>query len=35
MYLKEKGFNAKYLEKGLIALMDTLKGGEAKKLKID
>ncbi|MEO1928038.1 MAG: rhodanese-like domain-containing protein [Nautiliaceae bacterium] len=34
MYLREKGFEAKYLEGGLLKLMETLKGGEAKKLKI-
>ncbi|EDM22918.1 rhodanese-like domain-containing protein [Caminibacter mediatlanticus] len=33
-YLKEKGFNAKFLENGLINLMQTLRGGEAKKLKV-
>ena len=30
-YLKEKGFNAKFLEEGLIALMQFLRAGEAKK----
>jgi len=30
-FLKEKGFNAKFLEEGLIELMKKLKGGEAKK----
>ncbi|ACM93041.1 conserved hypothetical protein [Nautilia profundicola AmH] len=30
IYLKEKGFNAKYLEEGLIELMKKLKGAEAK-----
>ncbi|WP_456479038.1 rhodanese-like domain-containing protein [Nautilia sp.] len=31
MYLREKGFNAKFLEEGLLELMKKLKGGEAKK----
>jgi len=31
-YLKEKGFNAKSLEEGLIGLMQFLKGAEAKKI---
>ncbi len=30
-FLKEKGFNATYLEEGLLELMKKLKGGEAKK----
>lgn len=30
IYLREKGFEAKYLEEGLIKLMETLKGGKAK-----
>ena len=30
-YLKEKGYNAKFLEEGLIGLIQFLKGGEAKK----
>ena len=34
MFLKEKGFRAKYLEEGLIKLMDRLRGGKAKDLKI-
>jgi rhodanese-related sulfurtransferase len=34
MYLREKGFNAKYLEGGLLNLMSKLKGGEAKKIKV-
>ena len=34
MFLKEKGFDAKYLEGGFLNLMAKLKGGEAKKLKV-
>jgi len=34
MYLKQKGYNAKYLEGGLLNLMSKLKGGEAKSLKV-
>ena len=34
MFLKNKGFRAKYLEGGLLNLMANLKGGEAKKLKV-
>jgi len=34
MHLKNKGYNAKYLEGGLLNLMAKLKGGEAKKLKV-
>ncbi|AZV46072.1 sulfurtransferase [Nautilia sp. PV-1] len=30
-FLKENGFNAKFLEEGLLELMAKLKGGEAKK----
>jgi rhodanese-related sulfurtransferase len=30
LYLREKGFDAKYLEEGLIEIMKKLKGGEAK-----
>ena len=33
-YLKEKGLSAKFLENGLTNLIQTLKGGEAKKLKV-
>ena len=33
-YLKEKGYDAKYLVEGLLKLMEKLKGGEAKKLKV-
>jgi len=31
MFLREKGYDAKYLEEGLLELMKKLKGGEAKK----
>ena len=31
VYLKEKGFNVKFLEEGLIGLIQFLKGAEAKK----
>ena len=34
MFLKEKGFDARYLEGGFLNLMEKLKGGEAKKLKV-
>jgi len=34
MHLKQKGYEAKYLEGGLLNLMTNLKGGEAKKLNI-
>ena len=34
MFLKEKGFDAKYLEEGLIKLMDRLRGGKAKDLNL-
>jgi rhodanese-related sulfurtransferase len=34
-YLIEKGFNAKYLEEGLLELMKAYKGGKAKELKVD
>ena len=34
MHLKSKGYNAKYLEGGFLNLMEKLKGGEAKKLKV-
>ena len=30
-FLREKGFDAKFLEEGLLELMKKLKGGEAKK----
>ena len=30
-FLKEKGFNAKFLDDGLLKLTEKLKGGEAKK----
>ena len=33
-YLASKGFNVKYLAGGLIGLMERLKGGKAKDLKI-
>ena len=33
VYLKEKGFNAKFLDGGLIELMQFLKGKEAKNFK--
>jgi len=35
MYLKEKGFNAKYLENGFIGLISALKGENAKKIKLN
>jgi len=35
LYLLYKGFNAKFLEGGLLALADRLKGGKAKDLKIE
>jgi rhodanese-related sulfurtransferase len=34
-YLIEKGFNAKYLEEGLLELMKAFKGGNAKELKVE
>jgi len=34
MHLIQKGYDAKYLEGGLLNLMEQLKGGEAKKLKV-
>jgi len=34
MFLKEKGYNAKYLEEGLLKLMDRLRGGKAKELNL-
>ena len=34
IYLLSKGYKAKYLEQGFLNLMEKLKGGEAKKLKI-
>ena len=34
MHLKQNGYDAKYLEGGLLNLMNQLKGGEAKKLNI-
>jgi len=33
-YLLGKGFDAKYLQGGLLALMDRLKGGKAKDIKL-
>ena len=33
MYLKQKGYDAKYLEDGFLNLVAKLKGGEAKKIK--
>ena len=33
-YLAEQGFNVKYLMGGLLGLMDRLKGGKAKDLKL-
>ena len=33
-YLKEKGYDAKYLVEGLLKLMDKLKGGKAKDINI-
>jgi len=34
MYLNSLGYNAKYLEEGLISLMSLLKGGGCKKIKL-
>jgi rhodanese-related sulfurtransferase len=34
MHLIQKGYNAKYLEGGLLNLMNKLKGGDAKQLKL-
>jgi len=34
-FLKEKGFNAKYLVEGLLKLMEAFKGGKAKELKVN
>ncbi len=34
MFLKDKGFDAKYLEGGFLKLMERLKGGKAKDLKV-
>ena len=34
-FLKEKGYDAKYLVGGLLKLMERLKGGKAKDLKVD
>jgi rhodanese-related sulfurtransferase len=34
MFLRQNGFNSRYLEGGLLNLMSNLKGGEAKKLKL-
>ena len=34
MYLRDNGFDAKYLEGGFLNLISKLKGGDAKKLKI-
>ncbi len=33
-YLAEEGFEAKYLHEGLLGLMERLKGGKAKNLKV-
>ena len=35
MFLIDKGYNAKYLEEGLLKLMDRLRGGKAKDIKVD
>ena len=35
VFLREKGFNAKYLDGGLLELMKRLKGGKAKDIKVD
>lgn len=35
IFLKEKGFNVKHLDGGLAQLIERLKGGKAKDLKID
>jgi rhodanese-related sulfurtransferase len=35
MFLRQNGFNSRYLEGGFLNLMAKLKGGEAKKLKIE
>jgi len=34
VFLKEKGYNAKYLEEGLLKLMERLKGGKAKDINL-
>jgi rhodanese-related sulfurtransferase len=34
VFLIEKGYNAKYLEEGLLELMKAFKGGKAKELKV-
>jgi rhodanese-related sulfurtransferase len=34
-FLKEKGYNAKFLVEGLLELMKTFKGGKAKELKVE
>ncbi|WP_024787049.1 MULTISPECIES: rhodanese-like domain-containing protein [unclassified Lebetimonas] len=34
-FLKEKGYNAKFLAEGLLELMKAFKGGKAKELKVD
>ncbi len=34
-YLREKGYDAKYLVEGLLKLMERLKGGKAKDIKVD
>jgi len=34
-FLKEKGYNAKFLEEGLLELMKAYKGGKAKELKVE
>ena len=35
MFLRENGFEAKYLEGGFLNLVSKLKGGDAKKLKLN
>ena len=35
MFLKEKGYNAKYLAEGLLKLMERLKGCKSKDIKVD
>jgi len=34
-FLREKGYDAKYLEEGLLKLMERLKGGKAKDIKME
>jgi len=34
-FLKEKGYDAKYLVEGLLKLMERLKGGKAKDIKVN